>query len=358
MRFLVFGRDPGGANALLPVVRALTARSGDSVDLLAQAWAEDVFRCGGAPFRAAGPDDFPPALARTDAALTGTSWPPDAETRLWRAAEEAGVPTLALFDYWANYRVRFLGPSGEPVWPTRIAVMDAAVAREMEAEGAPKDRIVVTGQPFLEMRAAQLRAKAGAAPPPRKGRVLFVSQPLSASPSAGERGYDEFSALRLAADAVERAARTSGRPLCLALKPHPKENPAGLRAALGSPPPGVTHEWEEDGDAALLKSEVVLGMSSMMLVEAALAGCPIVSVQPGLPRQDEFYLSRTGRCPRAGTVEDVERFLAAALRAGPASGIDGFSRDHDGAAGRVTDLLRGIAGRPRAFGGKPKEPAP
>lgn len=346
MRIVAFARDPGGANALIPIIKKLTL-TGDRAELTAQDWALERFAEYGLTARPLILDEVFPLVQGSDVVLTATSWPPEAEWKLWQMAERVQVPTLAVMDFWSNFRSRFFGHTGEVSLPTRVAAMDRLAADSLRSDGVPPERIIITGQPFLEMRAQDLRAKAATHGSVEVGRILFASQPLSAYPGADSREYDEFSVVRLVFQAVEAAVRQIGVPLRLIIRPHPKDDRLRLRATIAEEARSSVaceFETENDLDESILRSQLVLGVNSMLLVEAALAGRPVISVQPGLPEPDNFPLSRIGCCPRVGTADGLKHAVIACLKSSSATQYEAFSRRHAGATARVMDSLRQLAG--------------
>lgn len=333
---------------MVPVVQALVSSGAGCVEVTGRDWALDGFTRAGVEARElTGETDLSHRLAGADVLLTATSWPPDDELMLWQAAERAGVPSLAVFDFWSHYRARCCDDAGRPVWPTRIAAMDSLAAEEMIADGVPPERIVVTGQPFLEVRAKALKELAVCVTPADRKRILYVSQPLSVYPGAGRLPYDEFSVARLVAAGVGALQRSAGCEITLVVRPHPKEGVVELRGVLDAAEPKIPFHiaGSEDPGEAVLKSHVVVGISSMLLIEAALGARPVISVQPGLPEPDAFPLSRLGYCPRVGTLGTLVQALENNLKLGDPVACEEFLRAHVGATGRVVENLLELAGR-------------
>lgn len=340
MRFAAFARDPGGANALAPVLLRLT-EEGHELDLRTEGWAREVFLRAGLKPLAAEAYREQKSLREADALLTATSWPPSSELRWWKAAAASGVPSLSVLDYWSHYRQRYQGPGGKAFWPTKIASMDEAARREMIADGIPARLIAVTGQPFLERRVSQLKEKIRSTTRPREGAVLFVSQPLSTAPGAKSLGYDEFKCLKLVLSALSGLKTPD---LSLTVRAHPKEDPDRLRREVEKLRPGYPWQIHSGGDAdePLIKSRVVIGSNTMLLLESALAGKPVISVQPGLPKKDPFPLSRSGRCPRAGSADGLSRILSDLLTNKTIFHSNPLS-SHRGATLKVARLLKELA---------------
>jgi hypothetical protein len=219
----------------------------------------------------------------------------------------------------------------------------------MLAEGIPANRVVITGQPFLEMRASELLTAASARLPKNNRRVLFLSQPLSKNPNAKTLPFNEFSVLELVAKTLESLPRPKNGYLSLVLRPHPKDDIPRLTSILKRCLRHVSWTVQKGGgaDQAILQSHVVLGIYTMLLVECVLAGRPIISVQPGLPQPDPFMLSRLKYATRVGDA----RSLAVALQKALCMKTTNASRDfiglHRGATQRVINVLKRAAHLPQ-----------
>lgn len=86
-------------------------------------------------------------------------------------------------------------------------------------------------------------------------------------------------------------------PICLIVKLHPREAPdrlASVIRAWSHPKLRIMLNRETDPDEMIAVSDVVIGMFSMLLIEAFMACKPIVSAQLNLTGDDPFVLSRRG----------------------------------------------------------------
>lgn len=305
-RILAVAGDPGGAAALAPVVSALTNSSQYEVAPCAYAQASSLWQSLGL---APGPvDALPERLATADFLLTATSVNgKNVEQQAIALARDQGITSLTLLDFWSNYRLRFTDAKGQWVLPDRIAIMDELARTEMVAEGFPPERLVVTGQPafdrlasarsaFTLQRRQALRSEMGVG---ETGYlILFISQPFAdiyGSPTAARTmlGFDEYAVLEHCVQALSQLARQHRSSLTLAIRPHPRESAdkfqtireGGFRAAIWNTP---------DQLEAALSADLIVGMNSVLLHEATLMGCPVVSVQPGLKIADPLPCNRNG----------------------------------------------------------------
>jgi hypothetical protein len=211
-----------------------------------------------------------------------------AESRLVAEARERRIASIQIVDTWGPYKRRFAGNG----WADFVALVDGAAEAEAVADGVPADHCAVVGQPAWEAAAAL--------PPGRADTVAFIGQPVRAK-YGGALGFDEAAAFALLAAALA-AAPARYRPPVYIL--HPEEE---------SPPQGVARATR-DAAAALAEAGAVVGMFSSLMVDAAIGGRRVVSLQPGLPASDPCPLSRHGRIARAG---DAAGLVAALHRAPP-----------------------------------------
>jgi hypothetical protein len=325
--------DPGGANAVAPVLETLLA-SGRSVSALAYRQARDVWRGRGIPFKElAGPinpeqagEQLLALHARRLLVATSVNGL-DLERRFTVAARQERVPSLAVLDFWSNYRLRFAAGQGD--WsqlPDGVAVMDQSARAEMIGEGFPPDCLHVTGQPaFDDLQRLQanhtlattkeLRARLGVGPEERL--ILFASQPLavmngSDASSALFTGYTEHTVLAALIPALEKIAARRNTPIALLVRPHPRENLDELRRH-GSNRIRVILSGEGSGRSLALAADLVTGMTTVLLVEACLMGCLVVSLQPGLRSADVLPTNRWGVSRAVYREGDIEAAIDGVL---------------------------------------------
>jgi hypothetical protein len=311
----VLSGDAGGANALAPVIAALQDEGRYRVRALAYRQARIVWNRRGLSF-----DELAEAMSTEDAAsilrqskaaflLTGTSVNGiDLEKRFIEAARSLDIPSLALMDFWSNYAGRFANETGAAVClPDCIAVMDERAREEMVAAGFDSDCLVITGQPafddvlnfrqqFTPARHASVRALLKIAPDERM--VLFASQPLAALSRDNslcflDVGYTEQTVLDALVAALERIAQRTGQKIALVIRPHPRERAADLEF-WQSRTIRILVSTESEGREVALASDLVTGMTTVLLIEACLMGCMVVSLQPGLRSADILPTNSAG----------------------------------------------------------------
>ena len=288
-------RDPGAANLLAGLLCEPRLTVDWECDLWVTSNVVSYFDQAGLPVRIfERPPSFPEMSAEwcaspVDALVTGTSHYEPFDDLLWRAARVTGTPTLAAIDYWSNLARRF-----PTIRPDSIGVIDPA--QEADARKIGFEDVVITGHPSL--------VAIQPVPPRSAGNavsVLFVSERIAADVAEGVNdsyGFDETDSFRLVMEAAESAA-AAGQPVELTVKFHPYNDADAFCDAVGAGglSDRVNLTWVEGRQpiAPLIKaSDIIVGISSVALVEASLMGRVVISVQPGLTREDMFVPGQRG----------------------------------------------------------------
>jgi hypothetical protein len=364
--------DPGGAAAMAPVLELLR-QEGRPLRALGYRQAVTNWRSRGLEVEEL-PDSTNLELAlrrlrdlQADLLLSGTSENGvNLEKPFIAAARRLGIPSVVVLDHWMNYRWRFANEQGELVYvPDRIAIMDEQAREEMLAEGLDGGRLVVTGQPAFDALAPLRRL---ATPRQRKAiremlgvaedecMVLFASEPISTmcgtEPSQPfYPGYTELTVLRVLASSLGRIAERTPKKLVLIVRPHPLDRPESLQLST-SGPLRLMVDGRGNGREVVLAADLVTGMTSMLLIEACLLGCIVLSIQPGLRRADTLPTNRWGASRGVFREEEIEPALMSLLfddaARAEAIGRTATIRVEPGAARRVVQLLDTLqSSRPR-----------
>jgi hypothetical protein len=368
--------DPGGASAMAPVLERLQAEGRVSVRALAYREARSVWSRRGLTF-----EEIPEGTSEADASsllsesgatalAVGTSVNSvDLEKRFVTAARRIGTPSLALLDFWSSYVDRFGGLDGALSYvPDLIAVMDDTARAEMVEVGFEPARLVVTGQPafdalpsvrarFTAATREQIRGDLGV----RSDALLvaFASQPLAAvygstPASPAYLGFTEDEVLAALLRALQGVSQRGVR-VVLALLPHPRQDPRTFEGLSAGDVEAVVSRQHPASEVAMA-SDLVVGMNSILLVEACYLGCPTLSLQPGLRRPDSLPTNRMGISKAVYNAADIDSEVAALLldearRRTLLEQTADFQVDV-GAAERVVELIYGLCD------GKTRQPAP
>ena len=338
-RVLFAAGDPGGANAIRPVLQTLVDQ-GHAVAVL----DHGVLARGLPPFV-----PLVDASHSFDVLCFGTSLKDPLPLAFARQAQAKGKRTVSVLDNWLNYRSR-LATDGLPVFiPDIYAVMDDKAKTEALADGLPADCLAVTGHPNLASLAQDIakvtpqwtkdfRQSLGLGINGR-GLVTFINEPAASDQGTGPdnplwRGYTEETVLAML------ASHLAGAEVDVAIVAHPRDDTAKLSAL-----------WErvrgdcsgkvcagQNGRDMILAADRVAGMTSILLYESWLVGHPTLSLQPGLVRDDLLSIATRPGIVLARQAKDVGAQVVHWLGRMPGPAQPDLTL-HAGAAQRIAALL-------------------
>lgn len=298
---IFFSHDPGGTNALIPVVKKLTSESVAKTFNYASGFAAPIWKATNLDFIEVDRLDEQSAATllaevKPDFVFTGTSEDPTIEFPLWRAAQTEGILTFSIVDHWTRYRERYL-VRGHFCPTDRIFVIDDLAKKEMIRLGFHRDRIFACGQPHFEQyyryhSPVSRSSFCDSLNLSAKPILLFVSDIVSTSFS-GESGtlslgFDEHTTLNDLLTSLEESDRD--KDFQLVIKLHPKESEENFTRLLATRHfPFPVHVVKQVNNLDLLfHAHAVVGMFSMMLFEAYLMQKPVLSVQLNATRVMTF----------------------------------------------------------------------
>lgn len=328
-KIMLLARDPGGANTVIPLAESLRER-GYQVALYGKDAALKRYQQMGLEgqditailpeIKISSWEDF---LFQQcpDFIITGTSGDDFTERYLWEAARSIKIKTFAILDQWMNYGIRFSNftlkeqeqyrqDKLHPYLPDYILVMDETARQEMIDEGIGAERIKISGQPYFDLiisarysfSAEQiLKVKRELDVQRDELMVTFISEPISQdyAGSNGELywGFDEKSTCSMLLYTLEKVLKQSDQRVKLIIKQHPRENEDNysfLNNEVRNGHISISTVKDIDSWSLLRASDLVCGMSSMLLLEAIILGCPVLSIQIGLNRASPLILVQRG----------------------------------------------------------------
>ena len=339
---LAFLEDPGAANFLGPILLGM-AKAGKTVRLYAEGQGALRLASMGIPFDDAGALGSAASALERDgpwAVMVGTSENTDTTAfDLIAAARAAGVPSIAGVDNAANAEFRFRGLSDKPLAhaPDWLLLTDDLSRRHFAALGFAEDRIIVCGHPYYDtVREAGtalavegrevLRARLfpGAASRPV---VVFLSEISgglnpeqfikSTDYTLDGRGKSTGRTQIVIEEFLDAVETLSERPY-LVLRPHPKNTDAEL-----APYCGEFDTVSRGGESleTVFAADLVVGMTTSLLVEAALLDRATLSIVPRALERDWLPTTAAGFTPCVTGRAEIVSALAEALRSDGAADI-------------------------------------
>jgi hypothetical protein len=372
-RVALVSGDAGSASVLMPLVDRLNARgvatevhaSGPALALWKERAPREAVEAHPEPVSL---ESARRLLAGATALASGAGAFNSIEHAFRLAAASGGIASVAVMDFWGRIGDRFsreIGTQAETSHPDWVCALDDDNAAELLKSGFPADRVLVTGSPYLEEVAGFFGRETGAQPSwrrefaiePGERVVLFASEPFDASDrrpdGRGVYGYDQASSLAAVLHGCDDAARQLGERVLVVARPHPREEAGVLEGvALGWRSERVRVRVTAEGEARRWVSiaDAVTGMTSVVLIEAALAGKTALSVQIGLRESGHGDPNRANAAGLSLLILD-EPALASALKASFAgNGFRPAARRLQALAGRgcgdrVVDVILRALGR-------------
>jgi len=292
--------------------------------------------------------------------LAGTSQNPDSPIlALIDECVRQGVPAIGFVDMAADAHLRFSGRTGNPLQhaPESIIVADQATHRAFVDLGYPAERIHVSGHPAYDRvrrKAAELEKGSlfalrtrllGGDPAPRPVWMFAAEHgeddprlKRSAEYTLHGRGSSDRRTDIVLEEVLDAAASLEPRPY-VALRLHPKnirEEFARYRTEVDMVSQGG------DPIELIWASDLVLGMSSILLMEAAIAGRPTLSV---VPRECERSWSPSVLDGLTRMVATREQLKSAVLA--PSCPANSGSLNPDPTSKIVEFIQRQLSGLPR-----------
>ena len=303
--YLLYAEDPGAANFVTGVAENLIQQK-KNVRLIAEGAAVDHIANQGLSFEAPDLEVLSAQICGRlfDAVIVGTSENSNSlGLKLIDLAKACRVPSIGVVDGPASTEHRFRGISNCPLnhAPDKVLVPDDPTRLSYLACGFDADRVVVVGHPLWDRvrdarqelrrrRSAEWRAEFFPKAPSDRPLVLFLADLSTGLDPAQYRAGPDYS-LRgrgksdLRTDIVleellDAAALLDPSP-AIALRLHPKSDSSTFDRFSGE-----VCGFSQGGSAfgPLLAADLVVGMTTILLVEAALLGCPTLSV---IPRKQE-----------------------------------------------------------------------
>jgi len=313
---LVVCHDAGGARSVIPVARSLSQKK---VRVLAAVAGPAI-----AIWKAECPENpavtVPDQLTVADAVallrkdpvgllLSASGLFNLMEHTFRKAAQQEGIRSVSILDSWINYSEKFerkIDGSLEICRPNLVCVLDQVTYDGMITAGFDPQELVITGAPNLEASAEYVRSnglvlrKAWRTEQELKDGdlvVTFFSDPfywipdgrpciatggLMAPDGTSLYGYTSLDVLGSVLDELQTACLAHDKKCQLILKPHPLEYIDSLRPVVEAR--NYSHvkvSLQTQGTAArwIAVADAVIGMMSIALLEASLAGKPSLSVQ-------------------------------------------------------------------------------
>lgn len=249
--------------------------------------------------------------------LTGSSAGTCIEKGLILAARSRGIRSISVLDNPGNYIIRVRNDEANEslgCMPDLHTALDSETLEEMVNAGLPRERLVVTGNPyfddlrqlrdsFTDHQRIAIRDYFGTEP--NQHMIVFVSQPLKEDINDGKStdwGYNE----EIIFNMLNRSLNEIDYQGVLVIKFHPREKYRDITSRLNgtnrfttlisgkeaSKERGYANTY--DIRATSLAADLTTGMMSTSLIEACILDRDVLSIQAGLNTEDRLFTNPQG----------------------------------------------------------------
>lgn len=301
--------DPGGFNVIYPLIQK-SIENKDNFKIYATGIAKlkfeqyniDYTNCD---FISNFNEYFNKEFNYGDIIVASTSATILFEKKAIEIANKKSLISYVILDQWLNYEMRFLDitvdniveldkekKKGYKYLPTFILTMDDISKKDLIKIGIPKNKIKVVGSIHLNNfvnNFIKLDIKNN------KETILYVTEPIRTTyGDSSYFGYDEISIL-------ESILKVCKKDYNIIIRKHPKDQTNYSKYNLEISDKDINYD--------LSRADIVIGMSSMFLIEALSIGKKVISLQIGLKIENPFIFSRLGIIKTILSEEELKKEL-------------------------------------------------
>lgn len=367
-RILLYVEDPGAANFVAPLVDTLE-RQGMQTIRYAAGEAAAMLRARSPDWQKPGGKTAANIIAEGGATAlligVGESHQSFAHD-LVAAARAAEIPSAGLIDSLANAAHRFSGGDTDAPFrhaPDWLLVPDTATVLAFRKLGFPAERVLTVGHPHFDVvraraaridnsGAAAMRQRVFPATAPDRKVLTFLSEINDGLDPGGYRRIEDYTLAGrgrrddrtgiVIEEVLDACADMTPRPW-MVLRPHPKNRTEDFA--------GLDQEFDQIAATEpildlLAASDLVVGMTAMPLMEAALLGRPVLSVLPRPQEAAWLAITALGLVPivwkRQEIAHGIRRAVAGSGQPSHNELDAAFPQDaSEGAAAAIGKILRG-----------------
>ncbi|MEK7540639.1 MAG: HAD-IA family hydrolase [Patescibacteria group bacterium] len=290
-KIIFTAQDPGGFNAIAPVIKKLEKDKRFNMSVILAKHACLLAEKLNIKYSDAGKKSF--NINGADLVFTGTSFADSIEKIIIAMAKAKNIPTISIVDFWTDYAPSFSDPeTGNLKYlPDYILAVDEIMKKQMTADGLPANKIFITGNPYFDSFSKIILHK------PNKAHIAFFSQPFSEIYKNSRKDYKnctKFDEVQVFEDIVKALEKIDlNKKIIINFHPRSKKLDKFDKIIKNS---NIKIEKEKKpyNKELIKKSEIIAGINSVVLFEAAMLGKKVLSYQPNLKGADLLISNRFG----------------------------------------------------------------
>ena len=229
--------------------------------------------------------------------------------KIARFSKKNNILTFCLLDSAIRIRDRMELDSLSTFHPDFIFLQDEESISSAEAEGFGKETLIVTGQPALNHlyksnenwsssnHFAMMKMNEWI---DNRKIILFISEPVKSDQGSTKnspqfRGYDEENVISIICNSLQNYHKK----IQIGVLPHPRDNINKLKNLFKKYSFKLHYNFFncDSGRDAILFSDGIIGMASILIYESWLIGKPTISLQPNIINKNFLYLEKKKNLP-------------------------------------------------------------
>lgn len=293
IKIIFAAQDPGGFNAILPVIKKLKKNNKFLLKIILSNQAKDIAKNQKISYQ---DSNYltEKAIAwflkkeSPDLIFTGTSDDYGLEKRLIKLSKKQKIKTVVIIDFWSNYKLRFSDPETENLAYVSdyILIIDELMKKEMINQGFESKKLIITGNPSFDTFPILTNSS--------QKVISFFSQPFSELCKKDKSYLNDPNEIQVFKDMVEALEKFQLK-MPLKIKFHPRAKKLNkFDKIIKDSKLDISIEKKISAENLMKKSKLVIGINSMALFQAAIMGKPVLSYQHGLKKSDPLISNKLG----------------------------------------------------------------
>jgi len=290
-KIIFTAQDPGGFNSIFPVIKKLENKRNINFKVLLANESRKIAKDNRINFIDCvklTDNEIQKILINFNPVLivmaTSTGLSLEKKITLW--AKTNKTKTLAIVDFWSNYKLRFSNPETFDLAyiPDKICVIDEYMKNEMLKDNFEEEKLIITGNPFFDTFQKTKKQKGNF--------ILFASQPFSEIFRKNDKRIDTliFNEVEIFSTIVKLLEELKiNLPIIIAFHPRSRKRDKFDNIINNS---SLTIEIAKKNTEDLMgEAELIIGINTMVLFQASIIGNKVISYQPGITQDQDPLVS-------------------------------------------------------------------
>ena len=326
-KLLFISKDPGGVNALIPIIKKCQKSNKFQCNVFSHKLTENMYEEERIPhlplenFNYFSKKKY--AIEKIlfyykpDIIITGSSRPhyhePVTPEQLFiKHSKTKNINSISILDYWGNYKERFSIYGGQLNYqfvPNKICALDDISMKLLIDVGINKENIIITHNPFYDSFVKKtIRLKHKQNNQKSEHNILFVSQPLFEAKQIYNQGFTQFEIFHYFLTFLNQWKCDTPKNVLVWV--HPKENKDKWNKIINyNRSELIKIKVDYTRNQKIFESiDFVVSGFSTVLYQSLYYLLPTISIQIGLNKKDQLITNKLNLSIPIYTKEHLYKF--------------------------------------------------